>query len=682
MIKPRTFAWLLAITTLSALAAVYGQITTSFDAAGVARTWLTICMGGLGIASVILFPTFSNKRKTLLAILLPGLIVRSLVAQSAPSDDIHRYLWEGKLLNAGEDPYAVLADDTSRTPYHDYHWERMNHRDKPTAYPPLAMLSFSWINKLGYSPTSYKVIFTLLDLALIACVLSLLRHYGKPEKWASFYALSPISFLAFSAEAHFDILMVLSLIGGVLAYSKQRWIVAGIALALAIQFKLMVAIAIPFYLWRSPWKMWITFAATLILPLLPFVSQLESMISALLLFGAKGSFNGPIYQFLQYILPEVDSADTHREIVNRLIASGFALTWLIIAYQFLTRRLTALNASIAALSAFLIFSPIIHFWYLAWIFPFIALSPRASWLSLSITVGLYFLVWQQLSLNQTWEMPVYARWLFWLPFLIIALWQAFGKKRLLDTSVRHIQSARTNLSIVIPTKNPGTGLQTALHSIQSQTIPVAEIIIVDAHSSDGSLDAIEAGSKLQIIKSPAGRGLQIQTGVEAAKSDWVLILHADAQLQDTTLEQLQKHIATNPSLVGGCLGQRFDSQSFELLFIETLNELRGLFARTSFGDQAQFLHRQTALDHDVLTDQPLMEDVEISDRLRPLGQVSYLGNEVTVSAEKWRKHPFWKRFRLIVQYYFRYRLMLWKSTEERKTLATKLVQEYYSASNS
>lgn len=312
--------------------------------------------------------------------------------------------------------------------------------------------------------------------------------------------------------------------------------------------------------------------------------------------------------------------------------------------------------------------------------PFIALSPRASWLSLSVTVGLYFLVWQQLEFTNTWVMPVYARWLFWLPFFAIGCWQILGRKRLFDTSVRHLTKTNTSLSIVIPTKNAGEGLAHALTSIPRELVD--EIIIVDAGSTDSSIASLPPEYNCRVIQSPAGRGLQIKTGVEQANSAWVLILHADAQLTPNSITQLRQHIITNPALVGGCLGQRFDSTGIGLLLVETLNEMRGLFARTSFGDQAQFLHRQTAIDHGVLTEQPLMEDVEISDRLRQLGQVSYLGSEVTVSAEKWRKHPFWQRFRLIVQYFFRYRLMLWKPAAQRKALAEQLVLEYYSSSNS
>ncbi|PQJ29851.1 glycosyltransferase [Rubritalea profundi] len=680
MLQPRNIAWLSCILLLCLLACLYGQVTTSFDSAGSSRTMLTIGMGILGLASVLLFPKFTTTRATLLAILIPAIIVRVLVAQAAPSDDIHRYLWEGKLLAAGEDPYIALADNPIRQPYHDAHWELMNHRDQPTAYPPIAIFAFSLINKLGYSSTSYKLVFSLLDMILIACFLALLRQLGKPLKWAAFYSLSPIAFLAFSAEAHFDILMVLCLVAGILALNKKHYMLAGTALAFAIHFKLMVAVAIPFLLWRSPLKMWLAFGLAFVIPLIPFIDQVESMLAAVVHFGSIGSFNGPVYQVLQLLPTDISGVYNQRILVNGLTATFYTLVWFSIAYQFYRRRLTGLSAAVSALTALVLLSPIIHFWYLAWLLPFAALSPRASWLSLSVSFGLYFLVWQQLELNGYWAMPVYARWLFWLPFIALSLWEVLGRKRILNTSVRKLTTKElTDISIVIPTKNSGKGLLDALKSIQQQSHSASEIIIVDAQSTD---DSLTAASGCRIIQSPAGRGLQIKTGVESANSDWVIILHADAQLPHNALQLLSKNIAANPAMVGGCLGQRFDSSGAGLLLIEVLNEFRAFFGRTSFGDQAQFLHRPTALKYSCLTDQPLMEDVELSDRLRPLGDVCYLGNEVTVSAEKWSKHPFWQRFRLIVRYFFLYRLMLWKPREQRKLLAEKLVTEYYPPTNS
>ena len=71
-------------------------------------------------------------------------------------------------------------------------------------------------------------------------------------------------------------------------------------------------------------------------------------------------------------------------------------------------------------------------------------------------------------------------------------------------------------------------------------------------------------------------------------SPWVLVLHADATLQPHAIDCLQRYLRAHPQTIGGALGQRFIGQPIELLPIEILNDLRLLFTRTAFGDQAQF----------------------------------------------------------------------------------------------
>lgn len=675
----RRVTWLVTLLALFTAAYFYASVTSAFDASGISRCILSILMGGLGILTVFLSPVFNNKLSQILAVLLPAIIIRLLVMQATPSDDVHRYIWEGNLVHIGENPYAVVANDDTRISYRDSHWEQMNNRDQPTAYPPLALTTFALINQIGHDTDSYQWVFGFLDLVLIACLLSLLHHYKKPLKWAAFYALSPLSVLAFSAEAHFDILMILPLIAGILCFSHKRYVYAAILFALAIHFKLMVAVAIPFFIWRTPLKSWVTCILALTLLLLPFLSQFSDMLIGVAHFGAIASFNGPIYQLINFFLNDDLHLDRRLEIANSVTAIAYALIWLGIFIVFLRKKLTPIAAASATLAVLLLLSPVVHYWYIAWLLPFIAFSPRLSWLTLSVTSGLYFLVWHQFSITGEWELPVIARWLFWLPLLIVGLWEIVGRKRLLNTTIRRSYPDESpSLSVIIPIYNPGKKLHSALASVTSQSTQPLEIIIIDSGSTDNSLKGLTG---VEIISSRQGRGAQIKSGLEAAKANWAIILHADAELPPNALSSLTRHIETNPAVVGGSLGQRFDSSGSGLLFVEILNELRATFSSTSFGDQAQFVHLPTAIENNCLSDQPLMEDVELSDRLRPLGEISYLGNEVIVSAEKWIRHPFWERFNLVVRYFFRYRLMIWKPAEQRKQLANQLVQKYYSAAN-
>ena len=107
-----------------------------------------------------------------------------------------------------------------------------------------------------------------------------------------------------------------------------------------------------------------------------------------------------------------------------------------------------------------------------------------------------------------------------------------------------------------------------------------------------------------------------------------------------------------------------------------MNEFRATLHHTSFGDQNQFLHRQTALDHDILTEQPLMEDVEISDRLNQLGDTLYLATEGSVSAQKWNTGNFGKRFLTIIEFCLKYRILFY-SRKKRLALSQRFYRRYY-----
>lgn len=661
---------LLAILTL---AYTYGQVTPTFDSPTLLRPTLAILIGILGIISLFLFPNFKSKKAAALAIIIPAIVIRLAVTPAAPSDDIHRYLWEGKLVQNNVDPYAVTADHPTRYIHRDAHWEKMNHRDKPTAYPPLTLKTFALINGISYHPNSYKLTFLILEILLIATILALLHHYRLPLRHASFYTLSPLAIIAFAVEAHFDILMLLPLVLALLTHAKRLFTLTAVLLAVAIHFKFMAAVAVPFLLWRTPVRSYLAFLTALLVPLIPHWENLPKIAEAVLLFSSTRSFNGPSYQLLQLL------TGSERQLPNILTALLYTTLYLTTTYHFLKKSITPLTAAAIALTALVLLSPTVHFWYIVWLLPLACLAPRASLISLSVTAPLYLLVWHQLETTGTWQLPLYAKILHWLPFALILIWEILGNRRLIPTSTRKFLTSPQpipKITIIIPTLNPGSHIQKAIHSITQQTTPPHQIIISDAHSTDQSLDPIQQPN-LRIIKSQKGRGIQIKTGIQAATTDWILILHADATLPKNTIRNLTTHLLRNPTTIAGCLGQRFNATSPGLLLVEILNELRALFARTSFGDQTQFLHRPTALQNDCLTEQPLMEDIEMSDRLRAHGPIIYLGNETTVSAEKWQKHPFHQRFTLIIKFFIQYRLQVWKPKQQRQELAEKLVQQYY-----
>jgi len=99
------------------------------------------------------------------------------------------------------------------------------------------------------------------------------------------------------------------------------------------------------------------------------------------------------------------------------------------------------------------------------------------------------------------------------------------------------------ISIVIPTLNAGPGLVATLTALVPGLVDglVREVILVDGGSTDTTLEiAEEAG--VRIVRAERGRGVQLRAGAEAAKSDWLLFLHADTVLEARWIEEVHVFI--------------------------------------------------------------------------------------------------------------------------------------------
>lgn len=665
--SPRTVSWLVCLALCALLAGAYSYVTPVFDAASWWRVLFFAGIGVLGLLSVFLFPDFKSVRAQLLAIVIPAVVLRALLLPTAPSDDVNRYLWEGKLIRAGVSPYAERGDAESLSVYRDDFWLAMNHKDKPTAYPPLAELVFAGIGAVAYSPMAYKLSFAALDLLVICGLLYLLWRRGVSLAFSGFYALSPIALISYAGEGHFDILMVVALVFAVCAseLGKSKWSSAW--LALSASMKWVTLPLLPFFLGRKWFGGGLLALVVLAVPAVIFANTLIPLLGGLAEFGGTRSFNGPVYNVLLLVF------GFERMVCNWTVAILLGVVYL---WRMWLRYAATLDSHIRwFLGALIVLSPTVHFWYLAWILPFVALRPNVAWLSLSVSSSLYFCVW----IEADWGLAGWQHVLFWTPFTagcFYELWTTRGA--MLRCMSRPVASRRDTVAIVIPTHNAAETLEQALFSIERQTVLPVEVVLADGGSTDAT-QAIFRTTHLaaKIVTSQLGRGQQIFAGVEATTAEWVIVLHADAVLHDYSIEALLRMAEHDSTLLGGAFGQRFRERSFRLMLVECLNEMRALLTRTAFGDQAQFFHRETLLKHHLMPQQPLMEDVESSWRIRESGRFVYLGLPVTVSAEKWITVGWWKRVKLVTQLVARYGRARMSGREHAKKLSDDLYEQYY-----
>ncbi|SFL08022.1 transferase 2, rSAM/selenodomain-associated [Nitrosomonas aestuarii] len=594
----------------------------------------TVFFGFIG--AWLSFPDGLSTSRKIGLILLISLFARIMMMGLPVSDDVNRYLWEGKLVSAGESPYRYPGDHEHYAKYRDAYWKGMNHKDKLTAYPPLAELIFAAVSSVAYSPWAFKVLFTFVDLCIVGILICLLKVYGQGPRNVLLYALNPLTLFAIAGEAHFDVLLIFTMLLSVLCIEKRAYAWAWFWLGVSIQIKIIAVVLVPLYLWRCQWRYGWLLLITLAVPSLYFVETLPGMFHGLWDFGGMNAFNGPIHSPINYLL------NAHVAWTTAMVSGLFSLTafWIIRAVSI------PVKAAYLLIAALVLFSPVVHYWYILWIIPFVVLYPGLSWLVLSFTSGAYFTSTFSVEQGGDWSLPVWAIWLIWLPFFLVLTYEL--RMVLLRNLRPELNWTKPEtLAIIIPTLNEGGQIKACLEAVQSMQRPADEIFVCDGGSTDKTV-AIAKEMGVCVVHSEPGRGTQIKAGVEAARSEVVLVIHADCICDNDVSQRIMSVLEKNPDVVGGAVGQRFNTSSMQLFVIEMLNDARAILGGASFGDQGQFFRVAALQKVGGFPGYPLMEDIEVSLRMMRTGRVVLLNGGVHNSARQWRQ-GFIKRIILIIK---------------------------------
>ena len=229
------------------------------------------------------------------------------------------------------------------------------------------------------------------------------------------------------------------------------------------------------------------------------------------------------------------------------------------------------------------------------------------------------------------------------------------------------------VSVVIPTLDEASNISGALRSVQEQEALI-EIIVVDGGSTDQTLDTAERMGAT-VIRGPRGRGLQIHEGVTRCRGDVVLILHADCRIRPGVFQRIVEQLNRNSRALGGALGMEYDSNTFRTRFLSWLNNLRARIAGIAFGDQCQFFRRKSVKVFGGYPAQMLMEDIELSIRLRAAGTLCFLPRGVVVSQRRWVGKGFIRNFVRVVTLSSRYLIM--RRFQRSESIAEDFYTRYY-----
>ncbi len=364
-------------------------------------------------------------------VMVVALLLRLLALPLAPSlsDDVHRYLWDGRVAASGANPYRLTPNDPELTGLRDDLWQRTAHRDVATVYPPLALGLFAAASVLPQPLAAYKLALAAVDLIGCLLLLALARRRGSTVA-ALAYVWNPLVVIEGAGMGHVDVMGTSLVIACVFLLparhgsrsGPRRSLAAGAVAALGVLAKLVPFAAVPLW-WRTirrdrpQGRLFAIGAACLLVPATAAVLvRTGGLPPGLVLYALRWEYNGPLHEPLWRLLDvlQLDRVAAGLVHVIRLVFGGeideppwqalYSRTY----PAFLSRILLLAaggaawlrvwrtgpgptGAAFAAFGIVLLASPTLYPWYLTWILPWAALLGVRGVLLLSATLPLAYL---------------------------------------------------------------------------------------------------------------------------------------------------------------------------------------------------------------------------------------------------------------------------------------------------
>lgn len=311
--------------------------------------------------------------------LLPRLIL--LPMKPTLSDDMFRYVWDGRLQNSGLNPYRYPpnAEEVAGFTVGDAAvWPHINRKSSVTIYPPGAQLAYTAIWRVvSDSVTGFKTAFVLAELVGAWMLYHLLLALNRPPQHLLIYLWSPLLIFEVAHAGHVDGLMLPLLMLAFWARVKERYGLLAVALGLAVLVKLFPLILLSALLppiWGRDWQSrlrpfgqtLVTFSSVLILGYLPYLFGDSSAAGFLPLYFGE-SFNVGLAAVLREVAEAYGLTPTLP--ANSLTFGGLAVLSLIFIVRPVTNGRSALLRCVWLIGWFTLFTQNLFPWYLLWLLP-------------------------------------------------------------------------------------------------------------------------------------------------------------------------------------------------------------------------------------------------------------------------------------------------------------------------
>lgn len=395
----------------------------------------------------------SQRRASGLILGLAVLFRAALLFTTPPtlSSDVYRYIWDGRLVNSGVNPYGYAVDspllDRLATPLRG----QVNHADMASPYLPVAQLYFAAIYRLApESPLAFQAAAALFDLLTGIIVLDLLRRVGLSGTRVLIYLWNPLVIVEFAHGAHLDALMICLMMAGLwLLVSLRSRFPSVIAIAAATLTKGLPLLIVPLLARRWRLRHIIVYLALLVGACLPFArgagwglsGPLDGvgLFGALRVYGAWWNYNAGLYRALEAGIRGLwpPNATPQATLAAKCVA-GATLGLVAVATWRIGRRcrddLALLRLMVIPLSAYLLLATTIHPWYVTLLLPllpFLASSPDGpargtrllwAWLTFAWAVSLSYLTYLDPANLRVYPIVVVVEY---VPLYVLLIWSVW-----------------------------------------------------------------------------------------------------------------------------------------------------------------------------------------------------------------------------------------------------------------
>jgi hypothetical protein len=344
----------------------------------------------LAIREFFATPRFPRRVVVLGLVLAAVWHVEFLRLPAGADDDIHRYVWDGRLQRLGYNPYIVVPADPAAKGLHTPETRSLNNPYLPSPYPAGAQLFFRAVTAIQETAFALKVAFVVCEFAIVFVLLDVLR--GKQGAHLVLaYAWNPLLAIEVAGSGHIDIVGALLLAVSAAALGRRWRATAAVGLGLAVAVKFLPIVLLPLYWKRVRIRDAALAAAVVGLLYVPFLNHGRIPIVSLGAYVQSWRFNGPVFATLDQVAPP------------QLLAGLAVLVGLVTA-TWLRSAAPEWSSDVFAwpMAASLLCAPAVFPWYLLWLLPFLRSASTLPIIVWTVSIIPTYVMWHWRTLGRPW----------------------------------------------------------------------------------------------------------------------------------------------------------------------------------------------------------------------------------------------------------------------------------------